>query len=130
MSKDTRVSSIRDTLNLGRSVADMHNRTGLEEAEGATARKVAGVRAACSDTRPGKGTTKPVAPCAAAKAQQRDEIPLMALMLLVCSLSRASADPSTAVCSAEPWCKNACACVKQHKFQRDKSVVFIVHAVW
>lgn len=95
MSKDTRVSSIRDTLNLGRSVADMHNRSGLEEAERATARKVAVVRAACSETRPGSGTTKPVAPCTAAKAQQRDEIPLMVWILPVCSLY--------AACSAEPW---------------------------
>ena len=85
MSKDTRVSSIRDTLNLGRSVADMLNRSGPEEAEWGIARKVAVDRAACSDTRPGNGTTKLVAPCTAAKAQQRDEIPLMAWMFRVYS---------------------------------------------
>ena len=75
MSKVTRVSSMRETLNLGSSVADMHNRSGPE---GAAARVVAGVRANCSDVRPCRGTTKPLAPFIAAKAQQRAEIPLMA----------------------------------------------------
>lgn len=71
MWNETRVSSMRDTVNLGKSVATMRNRV-------AAGRVEYQARGAC---RPGalaeSGATKPVAPWTATNAQPSAPIPLM-----------------------------------------------------